>query len=149
MGSKFHLVMAGLWATASIFSGVSYGTKPHTPELQMMKATAEYIQEYKGGNTAERNPMDALKKAQEAIKIVGEGDVKVEGLSKLEKDTLSLASSMDSKTPPQMYGPALKQLGEKMEDVADPYMRSNFSLVNATLQGSLALFNLGLYIKGD
>jgi hypothetical protein len=135
----FNIVAGGICTLASVLHFSNYATKEAGPEVDLLRGTSAYVQQYQG-----ETPKDALEYAQRTLAIVGRNDAFSEDASKLEKELQEISTQIGESKTPSVYQPVLKNIGEKIDDVLDDKARDKGSLPWGVGMGALALLNFGL-----
>jgi len=138
MGVSF-IVAGGIWALASVFNLSNYATKETGPEIDLLRGTSAYVQQYRG-----ETPKEALEYTQRTLAIVGKNDAFSEDASKLEKELQEISTQIGESKTPSVYQPVLKNVGEKINKVLDDKSGNEASLPIGLGLGALALLNFGV-----
>ena len=110
----FHTVAGGICSLASVLLFSNYTTKEAGFEVDLLRGTSAYVQQYQG-----ETPKDALEYAQRTLAIVGRNDAFSEDANKLEKELQKISTQIGEFKTPSVYQPVLKNVGEKIDDVLD------------------------------
>ena len=134
-----YIVVGGFCSLASVINLSNYTIGEAGPEVDLLRGTSAYVQQYQG-----ETPKDALEYAQRTLAIVGRNDAFSEDASKLEKELQEISTQIGEFKTPGVYQPVLKNIGEKIEDVLNDKARSEVHLFGGIMTGTLALWSFGL-----
>lgn len=135
----FNIFAGGICTLASILNFTNYATKESGPEVDLLRGTSAYVQQYDG-----ESPKDVLEYVQRTLAIAGKNESFREGVGKLETQIVEISSQIgDSKTP-SVYRPVLKNVGEEMKKVVDEKAQKSGALPWGIGLAGLALLNFGM-----
>lgn len=137
-----NIVIGGICSLASVLHFSNYIAKEAGPEVDLLRETSAYVQQYQG-----ETPKDVLKYAQKTLAIVGRNDAFSEDTSKLEKELQDIKVQIEESKNQSIYPQDLKNIGGKINDILDDKARSKWSLPCGVVMGALALiyFRKGIY----
>ena len=119
-----YIVVGGFCSLASVINLSNYTIGEAGPEVDLLRGTSAYVQQYQG-----ETPKDALEYAQRTLAIVGRNDAFSEDANKLEKELQKISTQIGEFKTPSVYQPVLKNVGEKIDDVLGDKARSEGSLL--------------------
>jgi len=142
----FNIAVGGICTLASVLNFSSYTKKEAGLEVDLLRGTSDYLQQYQG-----ETPKDAFEYAQRTFAIVGRNDAFSKDVNKLERELQEISTQIEeseTKTssfyqPISVYQPILKNIGEKIDGILDDKERSKSHLLLGGVMGFFALSNFG------
>ena len=142
MVSKSALFNAALWGVVTAGFLGHYYTNTETDETALLRATAEYIDEY-DGSTANQ----ALDYIESSVESVAE-NLDVAEVSELEAQIGAVDPQLRGTTS-IIYEPVLESIGDSMDSIANQYGRNSEALACGLVSGIgfLSFLGMGLYLQ--
>lgn len=133
-GEKLGLIAGTILMAASAIKLGCYFGKPNVPEMDLLRGTSAYLQQY-----SQQNPSEALDYTLRTLEIVGRNNSSIQGISDLEKELSQISSSIGITTQISVHLPALNSAVEKMKNIADKNARNSSNLWEGIFTGLLAI----------
>lgn len=133
-GNKLGLIAGTVLLAVSAIKWGYYLGKPNVPEMDLLRGTSAYLQQY-----SEQNPAEALDYTQRTLEIVARNNPNLQGISDLEKEISQISSDIQRSSNISVYLPILNSAGEKMRTIADLNTRYSPDLWEAIFTGILAI----------
>lgn len=115
---------AALFAAWTTLCATGYALRSPAAEYNMLRTTAQVIQQ---DNSNDRESLqDKVMYAKNALHAIAKNqELNVKELPSIENDIAKIESELKTSKFPEIYAPAIKEEGKKMQTVAEDYGRGD------------------------
>ena len=135
----FSVVAGLICSLGSISNFTNYATKEKGFEVELLRGSSAYVQQYEG-----ESPKEPLAYLQTTMDIAKRNNAFQERVSELEKEVQEVSTQIGESKSPMVYKPVLKNVGEKVDAIVRAKAVKSYTILFGIGLAGLSLINFGI-----